>query len=121
MDTANLNLGGYDRLPRQRVTQVDGEQSKKSFADLRTTFTVEQIKQETKRCLGCGAVVVDEYQCVGCGQCTIKCKFGAITLERRYDAPGVPFEEFKPLVIKQAIKRQGKIAVKAVKSIFSGD
>ena len=121
LDTANLNLGGYDRLPRQRVAQVDGEQSKKSFADLRTTFTVEQIKQETKRCLGCGAVVVDEYQCVGCGQCTIKCKFGAITLERRYDAPGVPFEEFKPLVIKQAIKRQGKIAVKAVKSIFSGD
>jgi Fe-S-cluster-containing hydrogenase component 2 len=64
---------------------------------------------------------VDEYQCVGCGQCTIKCKFGAITLERRYNAPGVSLDEMKPHVIKHAIKRQGKIAVKAVKSLFSGD
>jgi len=121
LDKANLNLDGYDLLPRQRPLHVDGEQSRKSFADLRTTFTEEQIRQETRRCLGCGAVVVDEYQCVGCGQCTIQCKFSAISLERRYDAPGVAFDEFKPLVIKHAIKRQGKIAVKAVKSLFSGD
>jgi len=121
LDTATLKLEGYDRLPRQRPVHVDGEQSKKSFADLRATFTEEQIKQETKRCLGCGAVVVDEYQCVGCGQCTIKCKFGAVSLERRYDAPGVSLDEMKPHVIKHAIKRQGKIAVKAVKSLFSGD
>jgi len=121
LDKANLNLAGYDRLPRQRPLHVDGEQSKKSFVDLRTTFTEEQIKQETNRCLSCGAVVVDEYQCVGCGQCTIQCKFQAISLERRYNAPGVPFEEFKSQVVKHAIKRQGKIAVKAVKSLFSGD
>jgi ferredoxin len=121
LDKANLNLAGYDRLPRQRPLHVDGEQSKKSFADLRTTFTEEQIKQETNRCLSCGAVVVDQFQCVGCGQCTLKCKFQAISLERRYNAPGVPFEEFKSQVVKHAIKRQGKIAVKAVKSLFSGD
>ena len=121
LDKANLNLEGYDRLPRQRPIHVDGEKSRKSFADLRTTFTEEQIKQETLRCLSCGAVVVDQFQCVGCGQCTIQCKFSAISLERKYDAPGVAFDEFKPLVIKHAIKRQGKIAAKAVKSLFSGD
>jgi Fe-S-cluster-containing hydrogenase component 2 len=65
--------------------------------------------------------VVDQFQCVGCGQCTIKCKFDAIKLERKYDAPGVNFSEMKPLVIKHVIKRQGKIAAKAVKSLFSGD
>jgi len=121
LDTANLILGGYDRLPRQHPIHVSGEQSRKSFADLRTTFTEEQVRQETQRCLGCGAVVVDEFQCVGCGQCTIKCKFGAISLERRYDAAGVALAEMKPHVIKHALKRQGKIAVKAVKSMFTGD
>ena len=30
------------------------------------------MKKETERCLGCGATVVDEYMCVGCGACTTK-------------------------------------------------
>ena len=60
-----------------------------SFADARATFTEEQLKKETERCLGCGAAVVDEFLCVGCGQCTTKCKFDAISLVRRYDGEGV--------------------------------
>lgn len=122
-DKENLNMDGYDRLPRQRALHVDGSKSKETFRDLRATFTEEQIKKETERCLGCGAVVVDQYQCVGCGVCTTKCKFDAISLVRKYDAAGLEFKEMKPVVIKYAIKRQGRIAAKKVKkslgAIFS--
>jgi NADPH-dependent glutamate synthase beta subunit-like oxidoreductase/NAD-dependent dihydropyrimidine dehydrogenase PreA subunit len=124
-DKENLNLGGYDRLPRQRLLHVDGSKSKETFIDLRAAFTEEQIKKETERCLGCGAVVVDDYQCVGCGLCTTKCKFDAISLVRKYDSAGVEFSEMKPIVIKHVIKRQGRIAVKNVKKslglVFSGE
>ncbi|MBC2396772.1 FAD-dependent oxidoreductase [Clostridium tetanomorphum] len=123
LDKENLNMDGYDRLPRQRPLHVEGSESKLTFKDLRGTFTEEQIKEETKRCLGCGAVVVDQYQCVGCGMCTIKCKFDAISLIRKYDSSGLEFKDMKPAVIKHVIKRQGRIAVKSVKksvkSIFS--
>ncbi len=123
LDKENLNMDGYDRLPRQRPLHVEENESKVTFKDLRGTFSEEQIKKETKRCLGCGAVVVDQYQCVGCGMCTIRCKFDAISLIRKYDSSGVEFKDMKPAVIKHVIKRQGRIAVKSVKksvkSIFS--
>jgi NADPH-dependent glutamate synthase beta subunit-like oxidoreductase len=123
LDKENLNMDGYDRVPRQTVLHVDGSKSKETFKDLRATFTEEQIKKETERCLGCGAVVVDQYQCVGCGVCTTKCKFDVISLIRKYDSSGVEFKDVKSTVIKYAIKRQGRIAVKKVKksvsSIFS--
>lgn len=122
LDKENLDMEGYDRLPRQRAIHIDGGKSKQTFEDLRVTFTEEQIKKETERCLGCGAVVADQYQCVGCGLCTTKCKFDAITLERRYDAAGVTFDKMKPVIIKHALKRQGKILAKvpsrAIKNIF---
>ena len=120
LDKANLDMKGYDLLPRQKTTHVEGRKSKETFVDLRTTFTEAQVQKETERCLGCGAVVPDEYQCVGCGVCTTKCKFDAISLERRYDSSGVEFSEMKSTVIKHAVKRQGRIAVKNVKNMFSG-
>jgi len=119
LDKENLNMDGYDRLPRQRALNVEGSKSKETFKDLRTTFTEEQIKKETERCLGCGATFVDEYQCVGCGVCTTKCKFDAISLVRKYDSAGVDFKDMKPAVIKHVIKRQGRIAIKNVKKLFS--
>lgn len=115
LDKENLNLEGYDNIPRQRTEHIEGSRSKETFEDLRKTFTEDQIKRETERCLGCGAVVVDEYQCVGCGVCTTKCKFDAISLTRKYDSAGVDFSEMKPIVIKHAIKRQGRIVVKSAK------
>jgi NADPH-dependent glutamate synthase beta chain and related oxidoreductases len=122
-DKENLNMDGYDSVPRQRAIHVDGSKSKETFMDLRVTFTEEQMKKETERCLGCGAVVVDQYQCVGCGVCTTKCKFDAISLERKYDSSGVEFKEMKTTVIKHVIKRQVRIAVKkpvkVFKSVFS--
>jgi len=56
--------------------------------------------------------------CVGCGQCTTKCKFDAISLVRKYDAEGLAYEELKPAVVKTTIKRQGRIVAKKVKDIF---
>jgi NADPH-dependent glutamate synthase beta subunit-like oxidoreductase/NAD-dependent dihydropyrimidine dehydrogenase PreA subunit len=123
LDKENLNRDGYDHLPRQRALHVDGSKSKETFKDLRATFTEEQIKKETERCLGCGAVVVDQYQCVGCGVCTTRCKFDAVSLERKYDSPGLEFKDMKSAVIKHVIKRQGRIVVKkvkkSVKTVFS--
>jgi NADPH-dependent glutamate synthase beta subunit-like oxidoreductase len=115
LDKSNVDFGGYDQIPRQRPLHLDGNKAKETFTDLRTTFTEEQMKKETERCLSCGAVVVDDYQCVGCGVCTTKCKFDAISLVRKYDSPGYEFKDIKPTVIKYAVKRQGRIAVKNVK------
>jgi heterodisulfide reductase subunit A-like polyferredoxin len=123
LDKENLNIVGYDRLPRQRALHVEGSKSKGTFEDLRVTFTEVQMMKETQRCLGCGAVMVDQYQCVGCGVCTTKCKFDAISLVRKYDSSGLEFSDMKPAVIKHVLKRQGRIAVKSLKkslgSIFS--
>ena len=54
----------------------------KSFKDAHLTLTEEQVRKETARCLGCGATIVDENKCIGCGVCTTKCEFDAITLRR---------------------------------------
>ncbi|GMQ56541.1 FAD-dependent oxidoreductase [Vallitalea sediminicola] len=118
LDKENLALDGYDRMPRQRPLHVDGKESKKTFKDLRNTFTEEQIKKETERCLGCGATTVDEFMCLGCGGCTTKCKFDAISLVRKYDAESVDLDKLKPVVVKNMIKRKGKIAVKKVTKVF---
>ena len=85
------------------------------------TFSEEQVKKETERCLGCGATVVDEYLCVGCGACTTKCKFDAISLVRTYNGEGVAFENLKPVVVKHVLKRKGKIAVKKAISLLKSE
>jgi NADPH-dependent glutamate synthase beta subunit-like oxidoreductase len=118
-DRAGVDLGGYDRIPRQRPLHVDGQASRATFTDLRATFTEEQVKRETERCLGCGATAVDDFQCVGCGLCTTKCQFDAIRLERRYDAAGVAFDKMKPVVIKHVVARQGKIMARNVGRAFA--
>ena len=117
-DKESLDLGGYDRLPREKAGHVKNIKAKESFKDIRATFTEEQVKKETERCLGCGATVVDQYMCVGCGQCTTKCKFDAISLIRAYDAEGVSYEKLKPVVVKTVIKRKGRIAMRKAKKIF---
>lgn len=124
-DKGNIDLEGYDRIPRQATEHVDGSKTRATFKDLRGTFTEEQVKKETERCLGCGAVDADEFMCVGCGACTLKCKFDAISLVRKYDAQNIEFLRVKPAVMKYAIKRKVKITlkkpVKYIQSIFSGD
>lgn len=115
LDKDNLELAGYDRMPRQRAEHADGNKSKETFSDLRGSFTEEQLRKETERCLGCGATVTDEYLCVGCGVCTTKCKFDAVSLVKKYDGAGVAFEDLKPVVIRTVLKRKVKVAIKKIK------
>jgi len=116
VDKDNLDLNGYDRTPRQSITHKTSNVDR--FGDDRMTFTEEQMIRETKRCLGCGVARVEEYMCVGCGQCTTKCKFDAIHLERVYDETGARFEDVKPLVIKNIIKREFRILGNSIKNTF---
>lgn len=121
LDKEAAVLEGFDSARRERPADIaSGHKAQECFRDLRGTFTEEQMKKETERCLGCGATVVDTYMCVGCGQCTTKCKFDAIHLERVYDGEGVEFLKMKPVVVKQMVKRTGKIMVTKVKETFSG-
>lgn len=94
--TAGISVAGIDTAPRQYAADGSAKEAKKTFKDLRGTFTEEQMKIETSRCLGCGAAVVDESLCVGCGICTTKCKFDAIHLEKVTDYVGAPY--FKALL-----------------------
>ena len=53
-----------------------------TFEDTRLPLTDEQVRTEARRCLGCGATIVDENRCIGCGLCTTRCEFDAIHLHR---------------------------------------
>lgn len=116
LDKENVNWDSFDQTPRQRPAKPNPEEAKHTMRDLRGTFTEEQVKKETERCLGCGATVVDQNVCVGCGICTTKCKFDAIHLERRYDGHEVPYEQLivghmAPTLMKRGAKivaRQAK-------------
>ena len=71
----------FDNAKRQIPKYKPGDPAK-TFRDLRETLSEEQVKVEAKRCLGCGASVVDENRCIGCGLCTTRCAFDAIYLSR---------------------------------------
>jgi len=118
IDKDNLDLDGYDRIARESTKHSYKTSGKDAFTDARSTFSEAQIKTETSRCLGCGATVIDEYMCVGCGQCTTKCKFDAISLVRTYNSGGASYEDLKPLVLKTIIKREGKIIARNIKNVF---
>ncbi len=119
LDRENIDYVGFDESPRQHATTSLIENIKGSFDDPRGVLTEEQVKKEAKRCLSCGISVVDAFQCVGCGACTTRCKFGAITLEKSTEAYGVDFSELKPIIVKTALKRKVRIAVKNIGRKFS--
>ena len=115
LDKSNLDLSGYDNVKRQRPLHI--KENDGTFKDNRATFTEEQMKAETARCLGCGAAKVDTYMCVGCGQCTTKCKFDAIKLVRNDKTVVAKVYEKLPLeMAKHAIKRVGRIITKPLSS-----
>ena len=82
LDKNNISIESYDNSSRQVPGTDTSFNRKKSFKDAKLTFTEEQVKKETARCLGCGASVVDPNKCIGCGICTTKCEFDAIHLNR---------------------------------------
>lgn len=117
LDKDNIDVRGFDNTPRQ-VPGYDKSKDK-SFRDARLTFTEEQLKKETERCLGCGAVVVDQYKCVGCGLCAARCKFDAIHMERRPDTYFSEKLESLPFrAVGYQMKRMGKITAKSIKDAF---
>lgn len=114
-DKSNVAVGiqDFDTTPRQ----LPGHSPEKrgSFFDDRITFTEEQLKKETERCLSCGAVEIDPYMCIGCGMCTTKCKFDAIHLERTYHTVPDTYEKLPIKIAANAIVRTGKIAASSIK------
>ena len=111
-DNALIPVSGFDSDSRQQPGYNAAKA--KSFGDARVTFTEEQVKKETARCLGCGATKVDEYMCIGCGLCTTKCKFDAIHLKRSRDWEAGKFETMPIKVAEQVVKKTGKIIKKSV-------
>ncbi|SEK19830.1 NADPH-dependent glutamate synthase beta chain [Pseudobutyrivibrio ruminis] len=115
LDKENIKIGDYDHSPRQipgvSKTTVDGELT---FRDKTVELTEEQIKKETARCLKCGASVVDENKCIGCGVCTTKCEFDAIKLYREHPecSKMTPSEDKLKYVLPNGLKQRIKVAFK---------
>jgi len=119
IDKDNLSIGDYDHSPRQRA--LHNSSAEMTFKDTREVFTETMVKSETSRCLSCGAAYVDPNKCIGCGVCTTRCKFDAISLSKEYDAYGTPYEKLPLQLAKNVAKREGRIAIRTIKDTFSQD
>ena len=111
LDKNDVLIGEYDKTPRQKENFNKSIDAGHSFESAKLPFTEEQVKLETARCLSCGASVVDENKCIGCGICTTHCKFDAIHLHR--DLPEmskmVRTEDKMKAILPYALKREIKI------------
>lgn len=113
LDKANLDTAGFDRMPRQRAKKTNVAAAKATLKDLRNTLTDEQVREEAKRCLGCGVTVVNPRKCIGCGVCTTRCEFDAIKLKRFHDiSVATNQEEYGQFCQEYAINKMTKIAAK---------
>ena len=110
LDKDAIVLEAYDNASRQAPGRQEGT-TKPSFRDGRLTLTEEQVKIETARCLSCGASVVDENKCIGCGVCTTKCEFDAIKLyrERPECSAMIKSEDKVKALLPYMLKRKIKI------------
>ena len=115
-ENALIAVDSYDNTPRQQIGY--NEALRKSFHDERVSFTEEQVKKETARCLGCGASIVDPNKCIGCGICTTKCAFDAIHLHRERPECSTMYkcEDKMKAILPYMIKRNFKIKRAARKS-----
>ncbi len=111
LNKKDISAPGYDTTPRQVEKLDDSFDRKTSFKDGYLGFDEEQVKKETARCLSCGVSVVDPHKCIGCGICTTKCKFDAISLVRDHPkASTMVRAEDKVLpLLRHALKRRVKI------------
>ena len=108
LDKENIRVESYDTSSRQ---DPGVEPQKDAFREYHKTLTEDQVRIETARCLSCGASVVDENKCIGCGICTTKCGFDAIHLHREHpDASVMRTSEDKfGGILPYMLKRAGKI------------
>ena len=107
----DADFGSYDTASRQAPAVDHDREQSAPFREYVETFTEEQVKAETARCLSCGASIVDENKCIGCGLCTTKCAFDAIHLHREHPEASnmVKYEKKLPTLAKYALKREIKI------------
>ncbi|MDD5824119.1 MAG: FAD-dependent oxidoreductase [Firmicutes bacterium] len=108
IDKDNLDVKEYDKTPRQ----VPSVKKELSFDDPKSALTEEQVKAETARCLSCGKAVVDTGFCIGCGLCTVRCKFDAISLSRDLNDYGEVYEKLPLVVVKEELARVGRAIAK---------
>ena len=110
LDKENIKVDEYDTSSRQIPMKADVKAQAKTFRDLSSSLTEEQVKKETSRCLSCGASVVDPNKCIGFGVCTTRCVFDAIHLHRELPGASVmrasedKLKYILPNMVKQSIK-----------------
>ena len=111
LDKDDADLSSYDTAARQMPAHDRARAKAEPFREYVATFTEEQVRAETARCLGCGASVVDPNKCIGCGLCTTKCAFDAIHLNRELPAASnmVASEDKLKKIAPYALKRAVKI------------
>ena len=111
LDKGDIQVESYDNSSRQEpgIDPAAGP-----FQEYALTLTEEQVRKETARCLSCGASVVDENRCIGCGICTTKCGFDAIHLHREHPEASVmrTSEDKFGGILPYMVKRTGKILFK---------
>lgn len=121
MDKENLAIESYDHAGRQipgcAATSVAGsagatDELRLDWTDHSTSFTEEQIKVETARCLSCGASIVDPNKCIGCGLCTTRCEFDAIHLRREHPECSTMVRSEDKL--KKILPNAGKMLIKKI-------
>ena len=118
-DMENVNFDAVKRSADPAPRQVPAKDERKagSFKDDRKTFTEEQLKAETARCLGCGSSFVDPNKCLGCGVCTTRCKFDAIHLRKRSFEESIDYFD-RPKVLPQFIaNRERNIRIRKQKQV----
>ena len=107
----DIFVESYDNSSRQEPGHSNPDNA---FKEYQLCFTEEQVRKETARCLSCGASIVDENRCIGCGLCTTKCGFDAIHLYREHPecSTMVKSEDKVGALLPYVIKRGVKMMVK---------
>lgn len=111
LNKKDISVPSYDNAKREEVKYDSDVNKGMSFQDPRITFSEEQVRKETARCLSCGASIVDYNKCIGCGICTTKCEFDAILLVRDHPkcSTMIRTEDKVVPLLKNMIKRRVKI------------
>lgn len=113
LDKTNILVdpNGYDHAGRQVPSCGKVASILHDWTDVRHTFTEEQVRRETARCLKCGASIVDANKCIGCGLCTTRCEFDAIHLVRDHPecSTMVRSEDKMKAILPYAAKRGIKL------------
>ncbi len=106
----DIRIDDYDHAQRQIEGLKGIDHPDMSFKENNAGLSEEQVRIETRRCLGCGASVVDPHKCIGCGLCTTRCEFDAIHLNRTHPEATTmikaedKFKAIGPYAAKRALK-----------------